>query len=720
MTDVSAPTLTRLAMAVAGVMLAHQVASKAFREATFLSAWRIEDLPTMVIAAAVCVVVAVPVYARLLAAFGPRRVVPIGFLLSAAAHVVEWRVSPGNRWIAVAIYLHAAGFGALLLSGFWLFISELFDPRSAKASFGPIAAAGTLGGLAGGIATVGIAATLPVETTLLLLAGLHTACAAGAILLGRASHEAPPAAPDTAPRARWWQWDAVRAAPHLGTLALIVIVTSGGAAIVDYLFKAHAKVNLGDGPDLLRFFAIFYAGVQVATFAAQASVGSSVRRLGLGATISSLPVSLGITSTIALVIPAFQTFIGVRAAESVFRGSLFRGAYELLFVPMDPDQKRRTKTFLDVTCDRAGDALGSGLVKALLLLSPLFAENLLLACVLAAAAIGIWLSRRLDVMYVRVVERRLVGHAGLAPVILGTETGWTRLDIARPVGHTHPGTRPSPVATPPRPLDPRLEMLVELRSGDRSRVEAALLRLTNPDTTQVAQVIQLLAWDDLVVGARKVLESAAPGHVGLLVDELLDGKAEFAIRRRIPRILGTVPSARAVDGLVRGLDDPRFEVRYQCARALGHLVAKNDGLRADAPTILAVVERELSVSPQIWHGHQLIDAEEHDDEPGLGGVPEDRAQRNLEHVFWLLSAVLPREPLQVAFGGIRSRNAELRGLALEYLDSVLPLSIRLKLWSLLDAKLEDRRERVTPERALEQLRQSASLRAPMPGDTSPS
>ena len=55
--------------------------------------------------------------------------------------------------MAVAVYLHVAGFGALLLSGFWSLVSELFDPQTAKASFGRIAAAGTLGGLVGGLAT---------------------------------------------------------------------------------------------------------------------------------------------------------------------------------------------------------------------------------------------------------------------------------------------------------------------------------------------------------------------------------------------------------------------------------------------------------------------------------------------------------------------------------------------------------------------------------------
>jgi hypothetical protein len=90
----------------------------------------------MVAASAAAVIAAVPVFSRLLGRFGPRLVVSTGFVLSAAAHLVEWRLSSTQPWVAVAIYLHVAGLGALLLSGFWSLISERFDPRGAGRASG--------------------------------------------------------------------------------------------------------------------------------------------------------------------------------------------------------------------------------------------------------------------------------------------------------------------------------------------------------------------------------------------------------------------------------------------------------------------------------------------------------------------------------------------------------------------------------------------------------
>ena len=57
--------------------------------------------------------------------------------------------------------------------------------------------------------------------------------------------------------------------------------------------------ELADSSELLRFFAVFYTIVQIVAFLAQANVAYSVRRLGLGRTISSLPAGLGATSVIA-------------------------------------------------------------------------------------------------------------------------------------------------------------------------------------------------------------------------------------------------------------------------------------------------------------------------------------------------------------------------------------------------------------------------------------
>lgn len=692
-------TITRLAMAASGFMLAYQVASKAVRDAVFLSAWPATALPAMMIAAAIVAVGIVPLFARLLARFGPGVVVPAGFLVSALAHLAEWRLSSGNPWVAVVVYLHTAGVGVLLLSGFWSFVSELFDPRSAKLGYGRIAGAGTLGGIVGGVAAERTAVMFSVNDALPLLAAAHAICAVVTMSLGlttkraRASQAAEPV----------FGRDALKSAPYLKTVAAIVVVGTANAAVLDYLFKARASQLMATGAELLQFFAVFYTATQAVTFLVQIGVSRAGVPLGLGRSIAALPAGVAVTSGAALLFPAFPVFLAARGTEHVLRGSVFRSGYELLFNPLSPNQKRRTKAFLDVACDRAGDALGATVVQLFLFIGPAFVTSELVAASLGLALLGIWIAKRLDRMYVDVVGRRLIEEAGGPPTVLGTEPIWTVFDTHLPLRDTPP---PQPArAAPALPVAPRLDpsvaTLIELRSGSADRVRSALRRLDAPDTIHVSQIVQLLAWDEVLDAARRALERCAEGHVGLLSDELVNPETDFAIRRRIPRVLGTVTSPRALACLLTGLDDNRFEVRYQCSQAIDRILRRAPELTVDRGRVLAVVERELSVDPSVWRAYRLLDRPEAD--PPAEATAHELRDRCLEHVFVLLASVFPREEMLVAMRGIDSADPLLKGLALEYLESVLPAAIRTRLWAILDARIDDA-QRVTPQIALETLK----------------
>jgi hypothetical protein len=77
----------------------------------------------------------------------------------------------------------------------------------------------------------------------------------------------------------------------------------------------------------------------------------------------------------------------------------------------------------------------------------------------------------------------------------------------------------------------------------------------------------------------------------------------------------------------------------------------------------------------------------------------DRANRALEHVFTVLALVLPRQPLKIAFRGLHTSDRQLRGTALEYLETSLPDDIRKALWPF----LEDLRSRRSSQKTAEQV-----------------
>jgi AAA family ATP:ADP antiporter len=194
-----------------------------------------------------------------------------------------------------------------------------------------------------------------------------------------------------------------------------------------------------------------------------------------------------------------------------------------------------------------------------------------------------------------------------------------------------------------------------------------------------------------VNGLRRVAEE----HVGELTDALIDPNQDFAIRRRLARVFSVCVSQRAADGLLLGLHDQRFEVRFQCARALASVAEKNPRVRIDKTHIFDVVGRETAVGRPVWESHRLLhQLDDSDSRFFVDEFVKDRASRSLAHVFTLLSLVLPPEPLQIAFKGLHTTHQNLRGTALEYLEGVLPPPIRDALWPY----LEDERKASTGPR----------------------
>jgi hypothetical protein len=299
----------------------------------------------------------------------------------------------------------------------------------------------------------------------------------------------------------------------------------------------------------------------------------------------------------------------------------------------------------------------------------------------AFAMMSIWIASRMDAAYMDVLRHGLLSRA-VAVNEADVQDSTTLTALFSTTFNTTQLGRPKaapPAAavehTPVGPAaDPVLVRLSELRSGVPARVAAALRPDLPFDPLLVPQAIRLLAWNEAYEWARAFLLLHAHRSVGQLVDALLDQSQDFAVRRRIPRILAYSSSQRAVDGLMVALADSRFEIRYHAGRALEFLHRMADDLRFDSEIALAAVEREISIPQPIWEERRLLDSGDQSDDQYwfLDDILKSRAGKSLEHVFSLLALMLPGEPLRVAFRALHSDDRMLRALALEYLESHIP------------------------------------------------
>jgi hypothetical protein len=389
----------------------------------------------------------------------------------------------------------------------------------------------------------------------------------------------------------------------------------------------------------------------------------------------------------AIVAPGLESIVAGRGGESVFRGSLFRASYEIFYTPMEANERRAAKSIIDVGFDRLGDALGAATVSlVLLLLSPASQVAAILWIAVATAAAALVLTTRLSRDYVETLERSLLKQGVEVDMgeVVDTTTRSTMMrtltDLRRQIP-TRQATEVFDSASARRVLDAELMQIESLRSRDRDRIRAVLHSPDDVPGTVVPHVIPLLAWDAVANDAVDALRRVAEEHIGTLTDALIDPNQDFAIRRRLARVFSVCVSQRAADGLLLGLDDVRFEVRFHCARSLSLILEKNPRVEINRDRVFDVVLAEVEVGRPVWEGHRLLkEIEAQDDRFFADEFVKDRASRSLSHVFTLLSLVLPFEPLQIAYRGLHTTDDKLRGTALEYLDSVLPKRIREGLW----------------------------------------
>jgi hypothetical protein len=69
---------------------------------------------------------------------------------------------------------------------------------------------------------------------------------------------------------------------------------------------------------------------------------------------------------------------------------------------------------------------------------------------------------------------------------------------------------------------------------------------------------------------------------------------------------------------------------------------------------------------------------------------ETLGETGLAHVFTLLQLVLERQPLEIAHWALTGEDQSLRGTGLEYLENVLPESVRDALWPHLGVRVRSR------------------------------
>jgi len=710
-------------LAGAGLGVAAHVMGKAVRDTLFLSTFPVEWLPYAFIATGLLSGFAVNLYTRLTTRFSPRRVIPaLGALCALVYPVLYLMVRTEAPWTIAVLYAWVSVTGALLVSGFWGLLSERFEPRAARRLYGYIGGASTVGGLLAGLGSHSLLAVTDPEGLLLPLGVVNLLLAVSLYRLGEAGLRRQGEA-DKSPRGSAGLGDGLKAITkhtYLRDVALLTVAVTVAGTLGDYVLKDRAASALTDKHALAEFFSLFHGAVGAVTLGVQLLFARPlVAKKGLAAALVALPLWLFLGAIGVLIAPVLATATALRGGENSVRNSFHRSGYELLFIPLDARTKQLTKPILDTLVERVADAFGA--VVILLLVAALgVAAGYLAVPVAALALLSLWLVARVRRGYVETLSSNLVARAvelddiaaavdedatareAIRTTLVDTNRAELRKHLemsavgaslmmslnleALPKGLAGLASRKRSLAKPPTKTaraaatDPVLALLAQMLDPDLDKARTAMGRWDHRDRRPVPILIRLLARQELHEDAIAALSKAGDRIVGTLADHLRDPGESFAVRRRIPRVLGACRSELAVHALMDGLGDARFEVRYHAAVALTGIQKVAPELKPPAEVVWRAIRDEVKKSRPMWEAQRILDEPDDVDEAQMLGALQRRGAHSLHHVFRLLSLVLEPQPIELSFRAVQAEDPQFRGVGLEYLENVLPTDVRASLW----------------------------------------
>jgi len=355
--------------------MASYSAIKPITRSKFIDSLGADNLPYVQLAAGVLIGMIMVAYSWLMARLPRRWSLPIVQMGIVGLLVTFWFLFRADgTWVSIAFYVTGLILGVLLISQFWTLANLIYDPRQAKRLFGFIGAGAPLGGIAGSMITVRYVKQIGSVNILLLSAALMALCIPIVVtIIVREQLSGLAVAPKQETpeiKNRGWQTlDLLRKSRHLEMIALVISFAAIGAAIIDQQLNMAAASAYSKESAIAGFLAGIQAWTSTIGLVVQMLLTSRIHRfLGIGFALLILPVSLGLTGLLMLMVSALWAPGLARVLDQSLRYTVDKTSREILFMPLPSEVKLQAKPFVDVTVDRFAKAFGALIL--LLLIKP--------------------------------------------------------------------------------------------------------------------------------------------------------------------------------------------------------------------------------------------------------------------------------------------------------------------------------------------------------------
>jgi len=346
-----------------------------------------DKLPWLMTATLVAMLVANPLYALLVSRLPRRRFVPAAHAFL-ALNIVGFFVASRSlapetlHLLGYAFYVWLSVFNLFVVSIFWSIMADIFREEQAKRIFGVVAVGGTLGAICGPVIVDALlVGTLSIQLPLgrdgpawtivrftalsrewVFLAALvplagATLCAWS--LLRRSACVAPDGSTREPTRDALAGFRLIAGSRYLKVLSLYMLLFTVTSTLV-YVEQARMiATHFASDTERTQAFARLDFYTNTLTLVAQLFLTRQIIRvLGIGGTLSVLPALTFAGFGALAATGSVPVLFGYQVIRRGVHYAIDRPAREVLFTPLSPDEKYKSKAFIDTFVYRAGDMLG--------------------------------------------------------------------------------------------------------------------------------------------------------------------------------------------------------------------------------------------------------------------------------------------------------------------------------------------------------------------------
>lgn len=381
----------------------------------------VEQLPVLFLGTMLAMLLVNPLFAALVASMRRARFIPLTYLiftLNILVFAALFALADGSRRtdLARVFYVWMSVFNLFAVSIFWILMVDLWGVRRrGERLFGLLGVGGTLGAIAGSLATNLLAGTVPQWTLLLLAAGaLHIAGIAASRIIRaaaidgseRIANATPPRvlAPGVEPgrgtlKGLWL----ILKSPYLLAISAYVLLFTVLSTIAYFLQGSIVAAHFATREERTEFFALLDVVAQSVTLLTQIFLtGRIIRAIGIAWALAVLPLlslvgflALGLTLHAAgehalassAVLWTFFVFQVIRRGTNY---ALAKPSREVLFTVTTQSEKYGSKPIIDTFIYRVGDAVGALAYPALT--TGLVAPFAVAGIGLTTAALSFWMA----------------------------------------------------------------------------------------------------------------------------------------------------------------------------------------------------------------------------------------------------------------------------------------------------------------------------------------